>query len=147
MSLLAHWGVWLGQSSRGEYSYFWRYPNFIITQCWMCRRKHPRQKSAQFVQLFRFRLVTDRRTDGQTHDEVSSKNALYKFTVIVHIDRFGLSAAVETFLVRNQPIPKILFKTPPVMFSVVLFTKCGQKLAMLCLISLRTCSIHTCLTT
>jgi len=64
-----------GQSSRGKYTIFWRYPNFLITLCVIGRKKplcHC-QKSARFVQLFwhntglwRTNGQTDRQTDGRT---------------------------------------------------------------------------------
>jgi len=42
----------LGQSYREKCSYFWKYPNFLITQCGSCDRKPPCQKSGRFVQSF-----------------------------------------------------------------------------------------------
>jgi len=43
----------LGQISRGMYPNFWRYPNFLITQCRIGERKPPWQIPSGFVQSFR----------------------------------------------------------------------------------------------
>ena len=43
----------LGQISRGMYPNFWRYPNFLITQCRIGERKPPWQIPSGFVQAFR----------------------------------------------------------------------------------------------
>jgi len=48
--------------SRGKYSYFWRYPNFLKAQRWMAERKPPSP-----VVSIRYRFVTDRQTDRQTY--------------------------------------------------------------------------------
>jgi len=41
-----------GQSCRRKYPSFWRYHNFLTTQCRTCGRKLPCQKAARFVHLF-----------------------------------------------------------------------------------------------
>jgi len=46
----------LGQSPRGKYPDFWRYPNFLI-------------KPARFVQSFRYIPACDKQTDKRTHDD------------------------------------------------------------------------------
>jgi len=44
----------LGQSSRGKCPNFWRYPNFLITQCETGGRKPTCKKTPRFVQSFRY---------------------------------------------------------------------------------------------
>ena len=55
----------LGQISRGNYPSFRRYPNFLITQCGIGRRKPSCQKPSSIrpVVLIQYQLATDRRTD------------------------------------------------------------------------------------
>ena len=68
----------LGQSYRGKYRYFWRYPNFATTQCSIGRKKPLSQKPARFGRRFDTisidRHITtahihicDGRTDGRIH--------------------------------------------------------------------------------
>ena len=50
--------------------WFWRYPNFLTTQCGIGGRKPPFQIPARFVQSLRYGLwQTDGQTDGRTHDD------------------------------------------------------------------------------
>ena len=67
-------GVW--NSPTGKYLNFWRYPNFLITQCEIGRKK-PMQRSAGFVQSFRSNTSlwqTDRQTDKRTHRHTMTAN-------------------------------------------------------------------------
>ena len=58
----------LGQSSRGKFPYLWRYPNFVMTQCRICEKKPPCQKT-QLDTSSRFDTIPDcedKETDRQT---------------------------------------------------------------------------------
>jgi len=60
------WVRGLEQSPREKYPNFWRYPNFLITQCVIGGRKlHAKTSSIRPVVSIQYRLVTDRRT----HDD------------------------------------------------------------------------------
>jgi len=57
--MLTMWSTWhgksfqvqsFGQSPRGKYPNFWRYPNFLITLCGIGGEKPPYQKPARFIQ-------------------------------------------------------------------------------------------------
>jgi len=68
----------LGQSCRGKYRYFWRYPNFAITQCSIGRKKPLSENQLDSARRFDTipidRHITtahihicDGRTDGRIH--------------------------------------------------------------------------------
>ena len=60
----------LRKSPRGKYPYFSRYLIFLITQCGICRKKPPCQKTSSIrpTVLIEQRLVID--TDGQTQTQL-----------------------------------------------------------------------------
>ena len=52
-----------GQSSRGKYPYFWRYPNFLIDKCRIGRRKLHGENELDLFLCFHRTPICDRRTD------------------------------------------------------------------------------------
>ena len=64
----------LPSSAFGTYPYYWRYPNFLITQCRIGRRK----LTDRFV-LMQYRCVTDRQTDGRQVGHTSRRQHMNTF--------------------------------------------------------------------
>ena len=69
-----------GTSARGKYPNFWRYPNFLITQCGIDGRKLPDQKPARFVQS----VDTIPAYDRQTYD-----NSIYCASIASHVKKYN----------------------------------------------------------
>ena len=65
----------LGQISREKYPNFWRYQNFLITQCGTHGRKPPGQKLTWLVQWSRHNTGLWR-TDERTHDDCNYRASI-----------------------------------------------------------------------
>jgi len=63
------WVQSLGQSYRGKYRYFWKYPNFHITQCKVGQKESSLAENHLCPSsLYDAIPACDGQTDGQTHD-------------------------------------------------------------------------------